>query len=214
MSLFSRLTEKSWEGPSADAVDPASYRPPAARVGVIVYFGVTTVLFGLVSSAYVMRMGMPGMGHDAMRRLAPDARAAAAVDQQLRAAAQQPRLGSGARRRAPGTRGPDAPLPCSAPACSASCSSPGSCCCGAQFVQAGYYASSNPANAFFYLITALHGLHLAGGLFFWVRAVLAADERAPTSRLPVELCAVYWHFLSAGLGADAGAADFHLSERE
>src|SRR3546814_16101207 len=32
----------------------------------LVYFGVITILFGLVSSAYFMRMGMPGMGHAAM----------------------------------------------------------------------------------------------------------------------------------------------------
>src|SRR5207244_11592514 len=29
---------------------------------------------------------------------------------------------------------------------------------------AGYFLASNPANAFFYLITAAHGLHLIGGL--------------------------------------------------
>src|SRR3546814_11861026 len=33
---------------------------------MLVYFGVITILFGLVSSAYFMRMGMPGMGHAAM----------------------------------------------------------------------------------------------------------------------------------------------------
>jgi cytochrome c oxidase subunit 3 len=63
-----------------------------------------------------------------------------------------------------------------------------------QFAQAGYYASSNPANAFFYLITALHGLHIAGGLFFWIRAVLQL-RGGEDIQLPVELCAVYWHFL-------------------
>ena len=63
-----------------------------------------------------------------------------------------------------------------------------------EFELAGYYAASNPANAFFYLITALHGLHIAGGLFFWVRAVLRLYAGADV-RLPVELCAVYWHFL-------------------
>jgi cytochrome c oxidase subunit III len=63
-----------------------------------------------------------------------------------------------------------------------------------EFVQAGYFASSNPANAFFYLITALHGLHIAGGLFFWARALLRLNSGADI-RLPVELCAVYWHFL-------------------
>jgi len=36
MSLFSRLSEKSWETPGGDHVDPALYRPPAARVGVLV----------------------------------------------------------------------------------------------------------------------------------------------------------------------------------
>ena len=29
---------------------------------------------------------------------------------------------------------------------------------------AGYYAAGNPANAFFYVLTGLHGLHLLGGL--------------------------------------------------
>ena len=34
----------------------------------------------------------------------------------------------------------------------------------------GYFASSNAANAFFYLLTGLHGVHLLGGLVAWVRA--------------------------------------------
>ena len=68
MSLFTRLGEKSWETPSSDAAprDPATYRPPAAQVLMLVYFGVITILFGLVSSAYFMRMGMAAMGHHAM----------------------------------------------------------------------------------------------------------------------------------------------------
>ena len=40
------------------------------------------------------------------------------------------------------------------------------------FVNLGQYASTNPANAFFYLFTALHGLHVLGGLFFWGRATI------------------------------------------
>ena len=35
------------------------------------------------------------------------------------------------------------------------------------YVNLRQYASTNPANAFFYLFTALHGLHVLGGLFFW-----------------------------------------------
>ena len=33
-----------------------------------------------------------------------------------------------------------------------------------QLSAAGYFVASNPANSFFYLITAAHGLHLMGGL--------------------------------------------------
>ena len=57
--------------------------------------------------------------------------------------------------------------------------------------------TGNPAVAFFYLITALHGLHLIGGLAVWGRTtarVLAGASIAAVKR-PVELTARYWHFL-------------------
>jgi len=38
-------------------------------------------------------------------------------------------------------------------------------------VQSGFLAS-NPAVAFFYLLTAVHGLHLLGGLFVWGRTIV------------------------------------------
>jgi cytochrome c oxidase subunit 3 len=56
---------------------------------------------------------------------------------------------------------------------------------------------TNPAIGFFYLITALHGLHLLGGLVAWGRTS-ARVWRGPgvgDARLSVELCTVYWHFL-------------------
>lgn len=63
--------------------------------------------------------------------------------------------------------------------------------------QAGYALSSNPANAFFYLITGLHGLHVLGGLVALGLTIEKAWRGAPWSRLrlSVELCATYWHFL-------------------
>ena len=36
-----------------------------------------------------------------------------------------------------------------------------------QLIDQGYYAYTNPTNAFFYLITGLHALHLLGGLLVW-----------------------------------------------
>lgn len=62
-----------------------------------------------------------------------------------------------------------------------------------------YFKVTNPAIAFFYLITGLHGLHLLGGLVAWGRSVAKVwgDFDVAKMRQSVELCTVYWHFLLA-----------------
>lgn len=196
MSLFTRLGEKSWEPPGAgvDTRDPASYRPPAAQVMMLVYFGVITILFGLVSSAYVMRMGMGGMGHGGgvgdwnPMPEPPLIWINTAVLLLASLAWETARIGA--------RRGETALV------------RPGLIAAGAlgllflagqlllwsQFAELGYFLQSNPANAFFYMITTLHGLHLIGGLGFWglaMRRMHGGGEAA----LPVQLTAAYWHFL-------------------
>jgi len=66
-----------------------------------------------------------------------------------------------------------------------------------QLANLGYYASSNPASAFFYLLTALHGVHLLGGLIAWARTAYKVQSglSLAKTRGSIELCAVYWHFL-------------------
>jgi cytochrome c oxidase subunit 3 len=66
-----------------------------------------------------------------------------------------------------------------------------------QLVELGYFADTNPANAFFFLVTALHAVHLLGGLVAWVRTWSKVRRGVARDRvqLSVELCAVYWHFL-------------------
>jgi cytochrome c oxidase subunit 3 len=61
----------------------------------------------------------------------------------------------------------------------------------------GFFVAANPANAFFYLLTALHGLHLLGGLWVWGRTTAKALRGVEVGklRLSVELCTVYWHYL-------------------
>ena len=66
-----------------------------------------------------------------------------------------------------------------------------------QLIASGYFAAANPANAFFYLVTALHGLHLLGGLVAWGRTMarIRRDFDIVAVRVSVDLCADYWHFM-------------------
>jgi cytochrome c oxidase subunit 3 len=61
--------------------------------------------------------------------------------------------------------------------------------------------SSHPAASFFYLLTALHGLHVIGGLVAWSAAMPAAAAdtgdaaAAVAAAWRIALVARYWHFL-------------------
>ena len=67
----------------------------------------------------------------------------------------------------------------------------------------GHFTTADPATAFFYLLTALHGLHVLGGLVALCRTTIKAFvlSKACTPQalgeltLSVKLCAIYWHFL-------------------
>lgn len=66
-----------------------------------------------------------------------------------------------------------------------------------QLNASGQYITNNPSNAFFYLLTGLHGLHILGGMFVWARATVrtfSGGDVKVVSR-SVELCTIYWHFL-------------------
>jgi cytochrome c oxidase subunit 3 len=67
----------------------------------------------------------------------------------------------------------------------------------------GEYNHTNPAYTFFILLTAIHGLHLIGGL--WVLSRTAARVwhglansdvvQVGAVRQSVQLCTTYWHYL-------------------
>jgi cytochrome c oxidase subunit 3 len=67
-----------------------------------------------------------------------------------------------------------------------------------QLAGQGIYLSSNPHSSFFYLLTGLHLLHLAGGLV-WFGALVAKLSRMGLAPGPdgLRLFATYWHFLAA-----------------
>jgi cytochrome c oxidase subunit 3 len=60
-----------------------------------------------------------------------------------------------------------------------------------------FFQVTNPAIAFFYLITGLHGLHLLGGLVVWGKTLIRLRRGYGLKKVQhsVELCALYWHFL-------------------
>lgn len=68
-----------------------------------------------------------------------------------------------------------------------------------ELIAGGYYVNTNPANAFFYMITTFHGLHMLGGLVAWTRTMGKVWNGVEMRKIgmSVDLCAIYWHFLLA-----------------
>jgi cytochrome c oxidase subunit III len=66
-----------------------------------------------------------------------------------------------------------------------------------QLSASGHFTAANPAYAFFLLLTAIHGIHLLGGLWVWARTTVRVLRGAEFGKvlLSVELCTVYWHYL-------------------
>ena len=182
MSLIARLAEKSWE-PESDAPGNMD-RPSAGAVGLTVYFAVVLVMFSLLLAAYMMRMGLhPAMGHGGDWAPMPDP-PLLWINSAVLAASS---LAWEVARRAP-MRG-RAAWASIAGAALGLCFLIGQWMLWRHYLAAGYYLSANPANAFFYLLTALHGLHIVGGLAAAGWTLAAGDARR------TRLCAVYWHFL-------------------
>lgn len=64
-----------------------------------------------------------------------------------------------------------------------------------QLAASGHYITSNPADAFFFLLTGLHALHILGGMYVWARATMRAFAGSDDIEESIQLCTVYWHFL-------------------
>ena len=141
MSLFTRLGEKSWENPGSWHADPETYRPAAAKVLLILYFGVAAVLFTLVTSAYLMRMGLPVMAHGPMGNWRPLPEPPLLwINTGILFLASLAWEGARGTRQGAGRSGG-----ASRPACWASCSWPANCCCGtASWRPAMGYAATRP----------------------------------------------------------------------
>lgn len=193
--LVRKFTAKPWEASAGEqglAADLPGFAP--ARVGLWVFLAVVTSLFALFMTAYYMRMGH---GHGSLNDWHPVAEPvvlwinsglliAASVAMQW--ARSSVTLGNADRARDGLLIGGLLTLAFLA----------GQLYAWEQLRESGFLSPSNPAIVFFYLLTAVHGLHLLGGLFVWGRTLGRMLPKRPEPidvRLSIELCTVYWHYL-------------------
>jgi len=185
-----RLTAKPWleEGPMDDFPGTGAMTSPAAKIGLGVFLAVAGCLFTLFISAYSMRMNMADW------RVLPVPKllwfnTAVLV---LSSAALQWALLSARRNDMDGVI-----FGLLAGGAAAVTFLVGQLLAWQQLIVAGYFVASNPANSFFYLLTAVHGLHLMGGLAALGKTTARVWRSTQVSevQLSIELCTIYWHFL-------------------
>ena len=196
--LIQRLKEKPWMKQGVVPTSQETVTSSAPKVGLWVFLAVVSSLFGLFASAYYMRMAGHG-GLAAWARL--DEPNLLWVNTLVLV------LASGAMQIARSRIDND------------DLTSGRTYFLGAGVLTVVFLASQvlawqqaratanlgpdNPAFSFFVLLTALHGLHLIGGLWVLGRACVrlfrGIDPSAVVARerirLSVQLCTTYWHWL-------------------
>jgi cytochrome c oxidase subunit 3 len=198
--LVRKLSAKSWEAVPASSADIEGElegpRWAPQRVGLWIFLAVITSLFGLFVSAYYMRLsGHHGSGPatDWVSLNEPPVLwlntllliAASVAMQAARKSVQSGNVAGSFKTLLVGGLLTLAFLA-------------GQLYAWAQVRNSGFFSPLNPAVAFFYLLTAVHGLHLLGGLYVWGRTLARMrkqDVEVIDVRLSVELCSLYWHFL-------------------
>lgn len=189
-----RLTSKPWleVGVIGEAAEPSS--PATAKLGLGAFLVVASSLFALLVSAYSMRMGMAdwrALPMPTVLWFSTGLLILASVALHMAViAARCDELGHLRSSLV-------AAVVCSLAFLAAQVLA------WRELAASGYFSAANPASAFFYLVTAIHGAHMLGGLaaLFRTSARAFAPPKgvAPKAMaeltLSVELCAIYWHFL-------------------
>ena len=192
MSLFQQLTEKPWLAEQRTVDDRhggSEFALPMARIGLTIFLVIVTVLFLLLIIAYADRAEVVGW-HPLADPWLLWLNTAILI---LSSAAFQWAAENTKRGQLGGAKAGLVGAGVFAFAFLA-----GQIWVWLQLIDLGYFAATNPANAFFYLITMLHGLHLLGGLVVWAiitKKVWHGGYEVAQAHLSVQLCAVYWHFL-------------------
>lgn len=191
--LVRKLRTKPWLEQGVLAEDSLATVPPQ-RVGLWVFLGVVTSLFMLFIIMYNERSGFPDWRPVADPRLLwfnTGLLVVGSISLQLA-------RNAAAQRHLAGVR-----LNLTAAGLFTVAFLVGQIYVWRQLTGTGHFMATNPADAFFYLLTGLHGLHLLGGLFVWAKATTKAWQepdpedvsQAASLRLSVQLCSIYWHYL-------------------
>src|SRR3546814_825668 len=192
MSMLRQLAEKPWQqsaaGPAPDS--GAGFARPAATVALRMFLGVVGVLFSLLVVAYSERMA-----YEDWRPAPPqwllwwNTTVLVVSSAALQWAAVNIRRG----------RLDEAKAGLLAAGLFAAVFLGGQLWAWQQLRNLPVFDITNPAVAFFYMITALHAPHLLGGLVAVGRTPAAVwnPQGAAGAELAVLLCATYWHFLLA-----------------
>jgi cytochrome c oxidase subunit 3 len=191
MNIFRQLMVKPWEteqGPVVELLDERTFSQPTAKIGLRLFLIVVAVFFSLMLSAYIERKVFSDWNSLSLPWLLW-LNTAILVASSM---AMHYALVHARRGQIDGVR-----TGLSAGGILAFAFLAGQLLAWRELVASGYYVSSDPSNAFFYMLTGVHGVHLIGGLVAWGRtmAKIRRGDDVVQVRLSVDLCAVYWHFL-------------------
>lgn len=182
------LASKPWLEQGTASALPAGGVTPPCKIGLGIFLAVVGSLFALFISAYAMRMQLP----DWRALPVPGILWLNTAMLVLSSLALHGATSAVRRGEMPALR-----IGLLAAGISALAFLSGQLLAWRQLSNEGYLLAANPANAFFYVLTGVHGLHLLGGLVALARTTEKAWRETATEplRLSVELCATYWHFL-------------------